>query len=219
MRKLIVSSYVTLDGRVDDIRGWALPYDDAGAADYHADLLSTSDGLLLGRKTYEVFAATWPLLSGQVPYIDRLNAMAKHVVSTTLTDLHWENSYLVQGEAADGVAELKRQPGQDLVMYGCHDLMRSLAGHDLIDEYRAAGPPGRARRGSNPVREQRAAAEPHPHRHHRHPTRNSDPLLPADAEPGVRRCRLNGGRGTGDRSRRYANGELSEEQWGAAAPG
>src|SRR6478609_7504812 len=113
MRKVIVSTYVTLDARVDEIRDWAIPFDDDAAVKYHADLLMNSDGLLLGRKTYEIFAATWPSLAGKVPYIDKLNSMAKYVASTTLEDLEWENSQLIEGDAADGVAKLKQAPGQD----------------------------------------------------------------------------------------------------------
>jgi dihydrofolate reductase len=136
MRKVIVSTYMTLDGRVDEIQNWAVPYNDDGGAKYHTDLLMNSDGLLLGRNTYEIFAALWPSLSGQLPYIDKLNSMAKYVASTTLNDLKWENSHLIEGDVAEGVAKLKQQPGQDLVMYGCHDLMHSLLEHDLIDGYR-----------------------------------------------------------------------------------
>jgi dihydrofolate reductase len=136
MRKVIVSTYVTLDGRVDEVRDWAVPYDDDGAAKYHTDLLMNSDGLLLGRKTYEIFGANSRARSGEIPYIDRINSMAKYVASTTLKDLEWENSHLIEGDVAEGVAKLKQQPGRDLVMYGCHDLMHSLLEHDLIDEYR-----------------------------------------------------------------------------------
>jgi dihydrofolate reductase len=136
MRKLIVSSNVTLDGRVDEVRDWALPYDDAESVRYHTDLLSHSDGLLFGRKTYEFFAALFPSRSGELPYVDRINGMAKYVASTTLEDLEWENAQLLEGDAPKAVAKLKRQPRQDLVMYGCHDLMHSLLEHDLIDEFR-----------------------------------------------------------------------------------
>ena len=87
MRKVIVSNNVTLDGRVDEVRDWALPYDDDGAVKYHTDLLSHSDGLLFGRKTYEFFAALFPSRSGEFPYVDRINSMAKYVASTTLKDL------------------------------------------------------------------------------------------------------------------------------------
>ena len=65
-----------------------------------------------------------------------MNGIPKYVASTTLKDLEWENSHLIEGDVAEGVARLKQQPGQDLVMYGCHDLMHSLLEHDLIDEYR-----------------------------------------------------------------------------------
>ena len=136
MRKVIVSTYMTLDGRVDEIRDWAVAYNDDRAVKYHTDLMMNSDGLLLGRNTYEIFAALWPSLSGELPYIDKLNSMAKYVASTTLKDLEWENSHLIEGDVAEGVAKLKQQPGQDLVMYGCHGLMHSLLEHDLIDEYR-----------------------------------------------------------------------------------
>ena len=125
MRKLIVSTYATLDGRVDEIQDWALPYDDAAVARYHDDLLANSDGLLLGRKTYEVFAAIWPPRSGKLPYVDKLNSMPKYVASTTLRDLQWENSRLIEGDIAEGVATLKQQAGQDLVVYGGQDLTHS----------------------------------------------------------------------------------------------
>ncbi|MEP6955169.1 MAG: dihydrofolate reductase family protein [Solirubrobacteraceae bacterium] len=136
MRKVIVSTYVTLDGRVDNVQDWAVPYDDDGAVGYHTDLLMNSDGLLLGRRTYELFAALWPSRSGELPYVDKLNSMAKYVASTTLEDLEWENSQLIEDDVVEGVAKLKQQPGQDLVMYGCHDLMHSLSEHELVDEYR-----------------------------------------------------------------------------------
>jgi len=136
MRKLVVSTYATLDGRVDELQDWVIPYDGDASVVYHTELLKNSDGLLLGRKTYEIFAAIWPPRSGQLPYIDKINSMPKYVASSTLKDLHWENSQLIEGDVADGVAKLKQQPGQDLVMYGCHDLMHKLLQHDLIDEYR-----------------------------------------------------------------------------------
>ena len=134
MRKVIVSNSVTLDGRVDEVRDWALPGDDDEFVKHHTDLLSQSDGLLLGRKTYEFFAAVWPSRSGEFP--DRMNSIAKYVASTTLEDLEWENSHLIEGDVPEAVAKLKQQPGQDLVVYGSLDLVHSLLEHDLIDEYR-----------------------------------------------------------------------------------
>lgn len=136
MRTLIVSTYLTLDGKPDDIREWALPYNDPEAAAYHAALLEKSDGLILGRKTYQIFATLWPALAGTVPYVDKINSMAKYVASTTLTDLQWENSHPIDGDVVEGIAALKEQPGGDLVLYGCHDLMHVLMAADLVDEYR-----------------------------------------------------------------------------------
>lgn len=133
MRKVIVSNSVTLDGRVDEVRDWALPGDDDEFVKHQTELLSHSDGLLLGRKSYEFFAAVWPSRSGEFP--DRMNGIAKYVASTTLKSLEWENSHLIEGDVAEAVAELKQQPGQDLVVYGSHDLTVSLLEHDLIDEY------------------------------------------------------------------------------------
>jgi dihydrofolate reductase len=136
MRKVIASTYMTLDGRVDELQEWAAPYDSDAVAKYHSDLLANSDGLLLGRKTYEIFAAIWPPRSGKLPYGDKINSMAKYVASITLKDLEWENSHLIEGDVAEGVAKLKQQPGQDLVVYGGRALTHSLQEHDLIDEYR-----------------------------------------------------------------------------------
>ena len=133
MRKLIVSNSVTLDGRVDEVRDWALPGDDTEFVRHQTELLSHSDGLLLGRRTYEFFAAVWPSRSGEFP--DRMNGIAKHVASTTLRDLEWENSDLIEGDVPEAVAKLKQQPGRDLVVYGSHDLTQVLLEHDLIDEY------------------------------------------------------------------------------------
>jgi dihydrofolate reductase len=136
MRNVIVSTYMTLDGRVDEPRDWALPYDDEGAAGYHTDLLRDSDGLLLGRRTYELFAALFPARSGELPYVDRVNRMPKYVASTTLENPAWENSHLIEGDVTEGVARLKAQPGQDLIVYGGHDFVQSLSVADLVDEYR-----------------------------------------------------------------------------------
>jgi dihydrofolate reductase len=133
MRKLIVSNSVTLDGRVDEVRDWALPGDDEEFVKHQTELLSHSDGLVLGRKSYEFFAAVWPSRSGEFP--DRMNGIAKHVASTTLNDLEWENSHLIEGDVPEAVAKLKHESGQDLVVYGSHELTQSLLEDDLIDEY------------------------------------------------------------------------------------
>lgn len=119
MRKLVVSAYMTLDGRVDDVRDWALPYADPEIIEYRAGLLENCDGLVLGRKTDEIFATTWPWLPGNLAYVEKMNRMAKYVASTTLGfvasytlgKLAWENSHLIEADIADHVAALKREPG------------------------------------------------------------------------------------------------------------
>jgi len=136
MRKLIVSTYATLDGRADDLPEWTISPTGDAAASYDAGLLAGADGLLLGRRTYEVFAAIWPPRAGASPYIDRINAMAKYVVSSGRPDLTWTNSHLVGGDVPHSVAELKDRPGGDLVVYGGHALIATLREHGLVDEYR-----------------------------------------------------------------------------------
>jgi dihydrofolate reductase len=136
MRNVIVSTYVTLDGRADDTREWAMAYDSAAAVEYHTELLKHSDGLLLGRRTYEIFAMLWPAKAGELPYVDTMNSMAKYVATTTLTSASWQNTQLLKGDVGQAVAELKRQPGQDLVVYGGHGLIAELRERRLVDEYR-----------------------------------------------------------------------------------
>jgi dihydrofolate reductase len=123
---VIVSIYMTLDGRMDAIQEWSAPHDSDAVAEYHSDLLANCDGLLLGRRTYEIFAAIWPPRLGRLAYGDKINSMAKYVASTTLRDLEWENSHVIEGDVAEGVAKLKEQPGQDLVVYGGRALTQSL---------------------------------------------------------------------------------------------
>jgi dihydrofolate reductase len=136
MRRVIASTYATLDGKVDDLQDWAIPYDDDAVAAYHDDLLVNSDALLLGRKTYEIFAVIWPSRAGNLPYGDKINSMAKYVASNTLADLKWVNSQLLDGDLAQSVAKLKEQPGGDLVVYSGGEIIQSLLEHGLLDEYR-----------------------------------------------------------------------------------
>jgi dihydrofolate reductase len=138
MRKLIVSTYATADGKVNDLQEWVTPWNAPEIAAYHADLLANSDALLLGRTTYQVFAMIWPPRAGQEPYADKMNAMVKHVASTTLaaSELGWDNAHLIDGDVAEAVAKLKAQDGHDIVVYGGPALIDALLEHDLVDEYR-----------------------------------------------------------------------------------
>jgi dihydrofolate reductase len=145
VRKIISSTYVTLDGVIQPL-DWSAQNSDPAAAkernEYARDLLFAADALLMGRGTYEIFASHWPKLSaandepGAKGVVDRMNSLAKYVASTTLkAPLTW-NATLIDGDVAQEVARLKQEPGQDIVMYGCGRLARTLLEHGLMDEFR-----------------------------------------------------------------------------------
>ncbi|MGI5154053.1 dihydrofolate reductase family protein [Microbispora sp. CA-102843] len=140
MRKVIVSVFVTLDGVQDDPQEWSLEYFTEEYGGYARDQLFAADALLMGRVTYQGFAESWPSItdegSPQEGFADRINTMPKYVASTTLRELAWTNSRLIEGDVVDAVRTLKRQPGLDILMYGCGDLARLLARQGLVDEIR-----------------------------------------------------------------------------------
>jgi dihydrofolate reductase len=135
MSKLVVAEFVSLDGVVQD-PAWTGPYWNDGIAKVKQDELFASDALLLGRVTYEGFAAAWPGRTDEEGYADRFNAMPKHVASSTLGTLEWNNSSVLQGDVAEEVAKLKQGPGGDLLVFGSPTLVRYLAEHKLVDTYR-----------------------------------------------------------------------------------
>jgi dihydrofolate reductase len=143
LRRIVAVEYLSLDGVTQDPgpageyehRGWTVPYWNDEIAMWQTDQLFASEALLLGRITYEEFVASWPLRSGD-PFTDRMNSLPKFVASTTLKEpLEW-NATLLRGEVVGAVAELKEQPGEDLLIYGSGALVNTLLPHKLIDEYR-----------------------------------------------------------------------------------
>jgi dihydrofolate reductase len=132
MRKLVESTFVTLDGVIESPHHWSPPYWDDEHAAYASKLLFASEALLLGRATYEGFAQAWPARSGD-EYTDRINAMPKHVASRTLTDATW-NATIIEGDIAEAVARLKAEDGDDLLKFGTGELDRTLLEHGLLDE-------------------------------------------------------------------------------------
>ncbi|MEV4174309.1 dihydrofolate reductase family protein [Nonomuraea sp. NPDC049709] len=134
MRKLVESTFVTLDGVIGDPHVWGAPYWDEEHQGYGTKLLFGADALLLGRETYEGFAQVWPGRSGD-PYTDRINSMPKYVASTTLKDADAWNGTLIQGDVAAAVAELKRQPGENILKFGTGSLDRTLIENRLVDEF------------------------------------------------------------------------------------
>lgn len=143
MRKLVESTFVTLDGVISDTipstaphaspEKWGGKYWDDEFAKYARDLLFAADALLLGRVTYEGFAASWPSRTGD-EYSDRINSLPKYVASTTPRELGW-NAMLLEGDVADEVAKLKQQPGQNILKFGTGALDRALMRHNLVDEF------------------------------------------------------------------------------------
>ncbi len=137
MRKLIVSEFVSVDGVVEN-PSWTFQFSGEEQEKFKFDELSASDALLLGRATYEGFAAAWPQMAEQTgEYGAMMNGYPKYVVSTTLEEsLEWNNSTLIKGNVAEEINKLKQQPGKDILVFGSGDLVNSLMQHDLIDEYR-----------------------------------------------------------------------------------
>lgn len=133
MRKLVHSMFVSLDGVVDN-PSWTAPFWNEDIARFKRDEMFACDSLLLGRVTYEGFAAAWPGRTDDAGYADRMNSMPKYVATHTLHELTWTNALRLNGKIADSVAELKRGPGHDILMFGSVDLAHSLLHQRLIDE-------------------------------------------------------------------------------------
>ena len=132
MRKLVESTFVTLDGVIEVSDELARPYFDDEWDGHALDLLEAADALLLGRKTYEVLAGYWPGRSG--PISDRINALPKHVASRTLKEATW-NATIIEGDVAQAVAKLKAQDGGNILKFGTGELDRTLLEHRLVDEF------------------------------------------------------------------------------------
>lgn len=134
-RKIIVTEFVSLDGVIESPQKWSFEFwgDDIGK--FKHDELFATDALLLGRKTYEGFAEAWPTRKDKEGFADRINSLPKHVASTTLNDVGWNNSKLIKGNLADEVAKLKQTPGQNIVVHGSRTLVNSLMNYGLVDQF------------------------------------------------------------------------------------
>jgi len=127
---------MSLDGVVESPEKWSFPYWNEEIGKFKFEETFASGALLLGRVTYEGFAAVLPGRKDPEGFADRFNGMPKHVASRTLKKLEWNNSHLLRGELAAEVSKLKQQSGRDIVVHGSPGLIGSLMPHDLIDEYR-----------------------------------------------------------------------------------
>jgi class 3 adenylate cyclase/dihydrofolate reductase len=145
MRRLIASEFVTLDGVMeapgheqhpDGKNAWALRHTGEDQQRYKIEEVFEAGAILLGRVTYEIFAAFWPTAPNDDGFADRMNSIPKYVVSGSLRTAGWRNSIIIGGNPAEKIAELKQQPGGDILLFGSADLLNSLIKHDVIDEYR-----------------------------------------------------------------------------------
>ena len=148
MRKLVVSTFITLDGvmqapggpEVDPTGGftyggWIVNYWDDMMGQVMGESMAKPSELLLGRKTYEIFAAHWPYIKDD-PVADKLNSVKKYVVSRTLDEASWNNSTLITGNVVQAIRNLKEQKGPEIQVHGSGNLIQTLLKHDLIDEFR-----------------------------------------------------------------------------------
>ena len=137
MRRIINSTYISLDGVIQNPQDW--PDNgiepDGTSVKMQTDLLLACDAVLMGGRTYPGFAAAWMARSGD-PYSDRINEMTKYVVSGTLRDPDWNNTTVISSDPIPSIRRLKQQPGHDIVQYGFGQLSYALLEHGLLDELR-----------------------------------------------------------------------------------
>jgi dihydrofolate reductase len=147
--KLVAGTQLSLDGVMQapggpdedqdggfDQGGWSMNYWDEQMGEVMDGQFAETDALLLGRKTYEIFAAHWPNVDEEDnPVATKLNSMPKYVASRTLDAVEWNNSTLLSGDVAEAVETLKKERGDVIMMQGSHNLIQTLLAHDLVDEF------------------------------------------------------------------------------------
>jgi dihydrofolate reductase len=134
VRKLVVTEFMSLDGVIEEPT-WTFPYWNEEIAKFKGEESSASDALLLGRVTYQGFAAAWPQSKDEGA--DYFNSVRKFVVSETLEEpLEWNNSKLIKDDVVEQITNLKQQDGKDIAVHGSAKLVQTLMQHDLVDRYR-----------------------------------------------------------------------------------
>ncbi|MFE0646969.1 dihydrofolate reductase family protein [Streptomyces sp. NPDC059534] len=135
MRKIINSTYVSLDGDIEKLDQWSFDYWSGDLERYAHKLLFAADALLMGRETYENFAPAWSERAGSDAFADRMNAIDKYVASTTLAGGDWGDTTVIPRDGfVEAITALKERPGGDILMYGFGPVARTLLAHDLLDE-------------------------------------------------------------------------------------
>jgi len=148
MRKLVVQSFVTLDGVMQapgsadedrdggfELGGWVVPHFDEELGAYMVELVQRAGALLLGRKTYDIFAASWPYMPEGDPIAEVFNQIPKYVASRSPQALEWANSHQLSEDVAAEVAMLKEQDGAEIQVSGSSELIQTLLSNDLVDEF------------------------------------------------------------------------------------
>jgi dihydrofolate reductase len=144
-RKLIVTEYISLDGVIEDPVGmegsglgdWTGPFERGPEGDkFKIGELFDSGAVLLGRATYDTFAAVWPHVTDDTGFAEHINNMPKFVVSNSLERAEWNNTTILRGDGPDQVAKLKMEEGGDILVYGSAALVHALIERDLVDEFR-----------------------------------------------------------------------------------
>lgn len=150
MSKLVVTTFLSLDGVMQapggpdedrsggfDQGGWLVPFADEDMMRIVVDWIAQADSFLLGRTTYEIFAAHWPRVTDPGdPAARALNTLPKYVVSKSLDKVEWNNSTLIRKDVVEEITKLKRRPGKELQVHGSGGLAQTLIENDLVDEYR-----------------------------------------------------------------------------------
>ncbi len=137
MRRIINSTYLSLDGVVQLPERWTFDYRDEAADKFGHEQLASCGGVLMGRKAYDIFAAVWPEARESTGMADRMNALPKYVVSDSLTEPEWNNTTVIKrADLAQRMQELKQESGQDIIQYGYGQVTASLLREGLLDELR-----------------------------------------------------------------------------------
>lgn len=147
MRKLIINTFVTLDGVMQapggpeedptsnfNFGGWSFHYWDEVMGNFMDEFMSKPFELLLGRKTYEIFAAHWPYITND-PVADKFNATKKYVASRTVNKLNWANSILIKNDVENEIKKIKEQNGPELQVHGSSNLIKTLVNGNLVDQF------------------------------------------------------------------------------------
>ena len=132
MRRVISSTFASLDGVINHMDAWHFAYIDDEATKIATEQLLASDALLMGRHTYDVYAQAWPERDGE--YADKINSMQKYVASTTLDQVSWANTEIISDDLTGTVERLRQEPGGDILMHGFGPVARTLLSAGLLDE-------------------------------------------------------------------------------------